>query len=213
MSDQKSGPKIVTAEYARAKGEIALRSHEYDGIREYDQTLPNWWLFIFFGSVIFFIGYWLIYYNLGITRTDAQVIEEKIAVIEEAKAKALEEMLSRLNDDALVDQWAADPSAVDAGRQIYLSNCIACHGENLTASIDLGGGQSVNLPGLSLKDGQWKYGSTPMDIFKIINEGTPAGSSGHNGARMEAWGQKLPPIQVAQLTAFLIHENLPEFQK
>jgi len=52
-----------------------------------------------------------------------------------------------------------------------------------------------------------------MDIFKLINEGTPPDSTGHNGAKMEAWGLKLPPVQVAELTAFLISENKGEFAK
>lgn len=43
-----------------------------------------------------------------------------------------------------------------------------------------------------------------MDIFRIINEGNRADSPGHNGAKMEAWGQKMPPVQVAELTAFII---------
>lgn len=205
-------PNITRAEYASKKGEIALRSHEFDGIQEYDQTLPNWWLFIFYASIAAFVGGWFLYYNLGVSKTDAEVIDAKLAQIAQTKAKALEDMLSQLNDDSLVNQWAADSAAVEAGRQIFQANCIACHGENLTASIDVGGGQSVNLPGLSLKDHEWKYGSKPMDVFKIINDGTPADSEGHNGARMAAWGQTLPPIQIAQLTAFIIHENEADFK-
>ena len=94
-----------------------------------------------------------------------------------------------------------------------MANCIACHGQDLAAKIDIGGGQSVNLPGLSLTDGEWKYGANPMDIFKIINEGTPADSPGHNGAKMEAWGQRLPPLQIAEMTAFIISRNQAEFSK
>lgn len=211
--DPKKQPEITHAEYASKKGEIALRPHEFDGIQEYDQTLPNWWLFIFYASVAAFFGWWFLYYNLGLTQTDAQRVDSQLEHISQAKAKALEDMLAQLNDEALITQWATDSSAVEAGRLIYQANCIACHGEDLTASIDIGGGQKVNLPGLSLKDGEWKYGATPMDIFKIINEGTPPESTGHNGAKMAAWGQTLPPIQVAQLTAFLIQENAAEFQK
>lgn len=209
---QEKQPNITRAEYASKKGEIALRSHEYDGIQEYDQMLPNWWRFIFYASVAAFVGGWVVYYNLGLSKTDAEVVDAQLEEIAQAKAKALEEMLSKLTDEALINQWATDSAAVDAGRQAYQANCIACHGENLTAAIDIGGGQTVNLPGLSLKDGEWKYGSKPMDVFRIINEGTPADSAGHNGARMQAWGQTMPPLQVAQLTAFLIHENPADFK-
>jgi cytochrome c oxidase cbb3-type subunit 3 len=210
--DPTKQPEITHAEYASKKGEIALRPHEFDGIQEYDQTLPNWWLFIFYASIVAFVGGWFLYYNAGLTKTDAEKVDARLRHISQTKAKALEDMLTTLSDDALVEKWATDGAAVEAGRQIYQANCIACHGENLAASIDVGGGQTVNLPGLSLKDGEWKYGAKPMDIFRIINEGTPADSPGHNGAKMQAWGQTLPPLQVAQLTAFLIHENEAEFK-
>jgi cytochrome c oxidase cbb3-type subunit 3 len=210
MSDEQ---EIHKAQYASKKGEVVLREHTYDGIQEYDQTLPNWWLFIFFGALLFFFGYWIAYYQFGWAKTDAQKIEEAMAVISDAKAKALEEMLAKLSDDALVNDWATDPSRVAAGEMIYMANCIACHGQDLKAAIDIGGGQTVALPGLSLTDGEWKYGGKPMDIFRLINQGTPADSPGHNGAKMEAWGQKIPPVQIAELTAFLISRNAAEFNK
>lgn len=203
--------EVKKAEYAREKGELVLRSHEYDGIQEYDQTLPNWWLFIFYGSLVFFVAYWVAYYNFGLFRDDREVINSKIERIDEMKAKALEDMVASLSDEDLIQTWATNPSVVDAGKQIYLSNCIACHGQDLQARIDIGDGKFVALPGLSLKDGKWKYGAQPMAVFKLIHDGTPADSTGHNGARMEAWGQKMAPLQIAQLTAFLIHENLPDF--
>lgn len=206
-------PEIRRAQYAEKDGEVVLRDHEYDGIQEFDQKLPNWWLFIFVAGHLFFVGWWFAYYNLGLSQTDAQKIEAAMAVIAEAKAKALDEMLAKLNDEMLVSDWATDPGHVAAGQETYMTNCIACHGQDLAARIDIGGGQFVNLPGLSLTDGEWKYGGKPMDIFKIINEGTPADSPGHNGAKMEAWGQKLPPVQVAELTAFIISRNAAEFNK
>ena len=206
-------PEIRRAQYAEKEGEVVLRDHVYDGIREYDQKLPNWWLFIFIAAHVFFVGWWFAYYNLGWGKTDEQKIAAAMAVISDAKAKALEEMLAKLDDNALVNEWATDPTRVASGEMAYMANCIACHGQDLAAKIDLGDGQSVNLPGLSLTDGEWKYGSKPMDIFRLINDGTPAESPGHNGAKMEAWGQKMPPVQIAEITAFLISRNAAEFNK
>jgi cytochrome c oxidase cbb3-type subunit 3 len=203
--------EIEKAEYAREKGEVVLRSHEYDGIQEYDQVLPNWWLFIFYGTLVFFVGYWVAYYNFGLFRDDQTVINEKIEKIEIAKAKALDDMVASLSDEDLIQRWAVDPAVVESGKQVYLTNCVACHGQDLAARIDIGEGKFVALPGLSLNDGEWKYGSRPMEIFQLIHGGTPADSPGHNGARMEPWGQKMPPLQIAQLTAFLIYENPKDF--
>ncbi len=210
MSDE---PEIRRAQYAEKEGEVVLREHEYDGIQEYDQKLPNWWLVIFIAALVFFLGYWVAYYQFGLMQTDDQKIAAAMARIEKAQKKALDEMLAKLNDEALVNDWAKDPARVASGRESYLINCTACHGQDLAARIDIGGGQFVNLPGLSLKDGQWKYGAKPMDIFRLINSGTPPESPGHNNAKMEAWGLKLPPVQIAELTAYIISENQAEFSK
>ncbi len=204
-------PEIRRAQFAEKKGEVVLREHEYDGIREYDQKLPNWWLFIFVASFGFALVYWVVYYNFGLMKTDEHVIQASMSRVSEAKQKALEEMLAKLDDKALINDWATDPTRVASGKALYLQNCTACHGQDLRAAIDIGGGKTAPLPGLPLTDGQWKHGDTPMAIFKIINDGTPANSPGHNGARMEAWGLKIPPQGIAELTAYLISENSQEF--
>ena len=71
----------------------------------------------------------------------------------------------------------------------------------------------VPLPGLPLNDGQWKFGGKPMDIFKLINEGSPPESTGHNGAKMQVWGQTLSPKQIAEVTAYLITKLPDEFKE
>ncbi len=204
-------PKITRAAYAKEKGEIALRDHEYDGIQEYDQLLPNWWLFIFFAFTFFFFAYWIVYYQFGLTRTDVERLDDRLAVIREAKAAALEEMLANLDDEILVTQFATDPGQLAVGSQVYTTHCLACHGQDLHARIALGNDQYVNLPGRSLMDGNWEYGSNPMDIFRIINDGSPADSPGYNGAKMEAFGQRLPPTDIAAVTAYILHHNAEQF--
>ena len=207
----KPDSELREAEYATDKGEVVLRPHTYDGIREYDQMLPRWWLAIFFGCIAFFPGYWVLYYHFGWFHSDAEVVQQELAVIEEAKAKELAATLAKLDDNTLIGTWSTDDAVVKAGHATFEANCIACHGQNLSAKIDLGNGQSVALPGLPLNDGTWKYGSRPMDLFKLIHDGTPPSSTGHNGARMEAWGQKMAPAKIAELTAFLIRENPKDF--
>ncbi len=199
------------AQYAEKKGEVVLRDHEYDGIQEYDQKLPNWWLVIFIAATVFAAGYWIAYYQFNWLKTDIEKIEESMAEIRANQEKALLEMLDQLNNDVIVKEWATNPEYVSTGKEVYQVNCIGCHGEDLSGKIATGGGQFVTLPGLPLTDGEWKYGAQPMDIFKIINEGTPADSSGHNNAKMEAWGKKLPPVQIAKVTAYIVRENAEEF--
>jgi cytochrome c oxidase cbb3-type subunit 3 len=197
--------------FAKEKGEVILREHEYDGIQEYDQKLPNWWLFTFYGAIVFFIGYWALYYHTGILKSDQVVIQEKIAAIQKAKDAELEKTLASLDDSKLVHQWAADPAIVSAGEATYLTNCSACHGPDLSATM-LVGGAKIPLPGLPINDGQWKFGNKPMDIFKLINLGSPPDSAGYNGAKMQAWNQTMTPKQIAEVTAFIISKVPADFK-
>jgi cytochrome c oxidase cbb3-type subunit 3 len=197
--------------FAKEKGEVILREHEYDGIQEYDQKLPNWWLFTFYGAIVFFIGYWALYYHTDLLKTDQVIIQEQIAAVQKAKDAELEKTLATLDNSKLVHQWATDPAIVSAGEATYLTNCSACHGADLSATMVVGAAK-IPLPGLAINDGQWKFGNKPMDIFKLINEGSPPESTGNNGAKMQAWNQTLSPKQVAEVTAFIIAKVPADFK-
>lgn len=203
-------PEIKRGKYAKEKGETILREHEFDGIQEFDQKLPNWWLFTFYGGVAWFVAYWVIYYYTGSFRTDQEKIVSEVVALQEKKDSELAQTLAALDDKTLVEQWSKDPSIVAAGEATYSVSCAACHAADLTATLDAGGAK-IPLPGRSLTDGHWEYGPAPMDIFKLINEGTPAEAPGFNGAKMQAWGQMLTPKQIAEVTAFLISRNPKDF--
>lgn len=203
-------PEIKRGSYAKEKGEVVLREHEYDGIQEFDQKLPNWWLFTFYGGIIWFVAYWVIYYHAGWSATDQQKIITRVAALQEKKDAELAATLASLDDKALVEHWAADPMVVAAGEATYAVSCSACHAADLSGTMEAGGGK-IPLPGRPLTDGHWEYGAKPMQIFKLINEGTPADAPGYNGAKMQAWGQVLTPKQVAEVTAFLISRNPKDF--
>ncbi len=192
-------------EFAREKGEIILREHEYDGIQEFDQKLPNWWLFTFYGAIVFFIGMWFLNYTIKILPTDEERIQNAVMKVFDNRSAMLAKTVSSLTDHDLVKVWATNPSIVKSGETIYLQVCIACHGPNLDAP---------NKLALSLVDRNWKYGGKPMEIFKLINHGTPLESKGMepSGARMLAYGQQFTPDQVASLTAFIISKNSEEFK-
>ncbi|MES2660373.1 MAG: cbb3-type cytochrome c oxidase N-terminal domain-containing protein [Verrucomicrobiota bacterium] len=198
--------------FAKEKGEVVLREHEYDGIQEYDQKLPNWWLFTFYGAIVWFIAYWALYYHTSLLKNDHDLVREKILAIQKAKMVELEKTLATLNDSTLVHVWSTNPELVTAGEATYLTNCSACHAADLSATMDAGGGNKIPLPGLSLTDHQWKFGGKPMDLFKLINEGSPADSTGNNGAKMQPWGQTLTPKQVAEVVAFIVARVPDDFK-
>lgn len=210
MSDETPQEEVRRGDFARERGEVILREHEYDGIQEFDQKLPNWWLFTFYFAIVWFVVYWALYYHTGTYKTDQQKIIEQLTALEEQKSAALAEALESITDEALINEWASDGAIVASGEAIYTTNCIACHAADLSATM-LVGDQKIPLPGMALNDGEWKYGGKPLDLFKIINEGTPPESPGHNGAKMQPWGQMLSPKQIAEVTAFLISKNPDDF--
>lgn len=197
--------------FAKEKGEVILREHEFDGIQEYDQKLPNWWLFTFYGAIVFSIAYWFLYYNLGEIKPSRTLIKEQMTAIQVEKTKELEKTLATLDDSTLVHTWAADPALVAAGEATYMTNCSACHATDLSATMEAGG-TKIPLPGLPLTDHEWKFGGKPMDLFKLVNEGSPADSSGHNGAKMQAWGQTLSPKQIAEVVAYIVSKVPDDFK-
>ena len=223
MSDQEADhAKPKTALYADKDNEVVLRPHVYDGIQEYDQKLPNWWLFTFYAAVVLFVVMWIGYSQLDMGQTDQEEIDGIIAEINQKKEAELEDLLQDLDDQSFVTTWATNEVAVANGKATYTTHCVACHGPDMSATMKVEGMPApIPLPGIPLNDREWKFGAwasyegegRPMNIFKLINEGSPPESKGHNGAKMEAWGNKLPAKTIAEVVAYIISENKDEFAK
>ncbi len=203
-------------QFAKKKGEIILREHKFDGIQEFDQKLPNWWLFTFYGAIVFFVGYWFVYYGTSLVKSPQLAVQEKIIAVQAAQIRGLNKLLADLNDSKLVHVFAKDPLYVAAGQATFTKNCVPCHGVDLSATQDDGRGGKIHLPGLPLNDHIWKFTDKPMGLFNLINKGSPPESTGNNGTKMEAWGQKLSPMEIAQVLSYVISKvpedfkNIPE---
>jgi cytochrome c oxidase cbb3-type subunit 3 len=207
-------------DFARTKGEIVLREHEFDGIQEYDQKLPNWWLFTFYAAIAWFVIHWTLYYHTSVFKDAHQEVKEQILAVQKAKSVELEKMVATLDDSKLVHEWATKPEVVAAGEATFLTNCTACHGVDLSATMTVGN-VKMKLPGLPLNDHIWKFGKTtpdgkvvasPMRLFKLINEGSPPESTGNNGAKMQVWGQSLTPKQIAEVVSYIISKVPEDFK-
>ena len=61
---------------------ITLREHTFDGIEEYDQKLPNWWLFTLYITIVWFVFAWVAYYQLGFFPSDYERVDGQIAKID-----------------------------------------------------------------------------------------------------------------------------------
>jgi cytochrome c oxidase cbb3-type subunit 3 len=179
--------------------EPTLRPHSYDGITEYDQKLPNWWLFTFYIAIAFFVVFWVLYYQTSLLRSDTEILRDEIARIDSIKAKELESMLSEL-DDSVLWKMSQNTQVVAAGKATFQGICHTCHGVDLSAKLE-----GMPLPGLPLNDSEWKYGGRPMEVFHIVTEGSPDITKG-----MQSWKAVLGPKKIAEVVAYVMsHHQAP----
>jgi len=171
------------------KHEENLRPHIYDGIQEYDNRLPNWWLWTFYGAVILSVIYWFSFYDAKIMESDTARIDEQMAQVEEARLAAIGD----INNDTLW-QMSRNPGFVAAGETIFKEKCVACHGPDLKAG--------PGLAGVNLVDNEWKWGNQPMSVYSVVTNGSPDRKSG-----MQSWVGELGPQKVSQVVAFVLSHH------
>ena len=166
-----------------------LRPHVYDGIQEYDNRLPNWWLWTFYGAAIFSVIYWFSFYDAEIMKSDTEIVEAQMAKVEEARLEALGE----ISNDTLW-QMSRNEGFVEKGEQIYQEKCLACHGSDLKAG--------AGLAGVNLVDDEWRWGNQPMSVYAVVANGSPDKSKG-----MQSWISELGPQKVSQVVAFILSHH------
>ena len=130
--------------------------HEYDGIQEYDNRLPNWWLYTLFGAIVFAGWYWLHFETFKIGAGPDAAYREEMAALEAVKAK------SAVKPEELI-ALSKDANAVKAGQEVFTTTCVACHGP--------GGGGTI---GPNLTDPFWMHGGAPDKVFNTVRDGFAA---------------------------------------
>jgi cytochrome c oxidase cbb3-type subunit III len=160
-----------------------LLAHEYDGIKEYDNPLPRWWVWIFAGTFWFSIGYFFHYHISPNGQSVLALYEADVREAREAEAKAT---LAQPVTEESLGKLMADTALMADAKVLFNARCAACHG-------DLGQG----LIGPNLTDNTWLHGKASLsDIYGIIDAGVPAKG-------MPAWGRQLSPIELRKVAAFV----------
>jgi len=161
-----------------------LLEHDYDGIKELDNVLPPWWVYMFYATVFFGVGY-LGYHHLFGGENQIQEYQRKnteaLLAIEEWK-KTAKDLVDVSNVVALTDE-----SNLAAGKTIFLEKCAVCH---LTD-----GGGSI---GPNLTDEYWILGGGIKEIFRTISEG------GRDGKGMIPWKTEMKPSQIQQVASYIL---------
>ena len=161
-----------------------ILDHNYDGIQELDNKLPPWWVYGFYGTILFAVVYLV---RFEVLNEYNQIEEYEIAVadakIEVEKWKKTAKNLV----DASTVTLLTDASDLKAGKIIFTTNCAVCH------KADGSGGIGSNLT-----DPHWILGGGIKNVFNTISEG------GRSGKGMIAWKNELKPLERAQVASYVL---------
>lgn len=161
----------------KGKVESSDPSHVWDGdLRELNNPLPRWWLWVFMASVVFGFVYLALYPGLGTYKgllgwSQAGQHAAEVSAAEAAQAPRFARFAAMS-----LPELAADPDAMGTARSIYANVCAGCHGSDARGAI--------GFPDLT--DGDWLYGGDPETIVATIANGRMGVMPGWEAALGEA---------------------------
>lgn len=174
--------------------EAIIIDHGFDGIKELDNALPQWWLSLFYFGIVFCITYMLAYTFTDFADSDVEYVEE-MAILDERDAKWAE--ANDITIEGAVNK-SNDPAIVEEGKKIFTQNCTQCH-------LDAGKGGI----GPNLTDDAWINHENEdlfLNIYAIVYDGAP-----HN-PQMRAFGQRkeLSGLAIEKVASYVYHINQVE---
>ncbi|MBA5776149.1 cytochrome-c oxidase, cbb3-type subunit III [Stappia sp. F7233] len=182
---------------------VETTGHEWDGLKELNNPLPRWWLYLFYATCVWAFAYWIIYpawplvsgYTRGVLGISQRA--DAIAAYEAGMAERAETGQALIN--ASLDEIQSNPQllefAMASGQAAFGDNCAPCHGSGATGA--------VGYP--NLQDDKWIWGGSIDDLHQTIRFGI---RSGHDEARigdMPAFGRDgiLDKQQVDQVASYV----------
>ncbi len=158
-----------------------LLDHDYDGIRELNNKLPRWWVWLFNLTTLFALLYLLHYHVLHKGKLMAAQYQDEMRLGEVLKAKAMGEFEANM---ASLEP-SKDAKVIAEGKETFLKLCAPCHRAD-------GGG----LVGPNLCDNYWIHGSNFVDNLRTIWNGVP--SKG-----MVTWKGTLKPATIYAAASYI----------
>jgi cytochrome c oxidase cbb3-type subunit III len=177
--------------------------HEWDGIKELNKPLPLWWLWVFYATILWSVGYWIVYpawptvsnYTRGILGYSSRANVTESA----AAAKAAQSKYNDAIAKASLAEIEANPDllafSIAGGRAAFLNNCAGCHGQNAQGSI--------GYP--SLVDDVWLWGGKLDAIYQTISYGVRNGSDQTRVSQMPRFGADniLTGVQIEDVAEYV----------
>lgn len=183
---------------------VETTGHEWDGIRELDNPLPRWWLWVFYGCIAVAVVYWVLMpawpglngYTPGVLKqSDRADVVEQLNALQAQRGRS-----EGLLVTATLQQIEADPAlqahALAVGQSVFGDNCASCHG--------IGGGGAKGYP--NLRDDVWLWGGSLEQIEHTIRVGVRSAHPETRTSQMPAFGRDgmLDAAQVSDLSNYVV---------
>ena len=165
----------------QAGDEALIPGHEADGIRELDNLLPRWWVWLFYMTIVFSVIYMAYYHVFNAGDLQTEEYHKEASRGEAIKSASLAKFESNL--EALKPE--STQTILSEGQQVFTQMCAPCHRPD-------GGG----LVGPNLTDDYWIHGAEYTDNLKTIVNGVPEKG-------MVSWRGVLKPAQIQAVASYI----------
>ena len=159
--------------------EDKLLDHNFDGIQEFDNPMPTWWVGLFVFTIIWAIGYMFFYEITGIGNTQLDDYHNELAAA--AKQYGGDGVEEAVVEIALLTA----PDQISEGEKIFKMNCSSCHGQAGEGGI-----------GPNLGDSKWLHGGDFKSIVNTITHGVPEKG-------MISWEPILKTKKIVQVASYI----------
>lgn len=184
---------------------VETTGHVWDGIRELNNPLPRWWLIVFWVTVAWSVGYWILMpawpgitgYTKGLREhSERENVAIQLAALDEQRAAATQRLIEAPSLQAIENDADLLQFAMAAGESLFGDNCATCHGA--------GGQGFVGYP--SLVDDSWLWGGTLEDIQQTLHYGIRSTHPQTRFNMMLAYGRDglLTREQISDLTEYVV---------
>jgi cytochrome c oxidase cbb3-type subunit 3 len=164
-----------------------VMEHKFDGIAELNNPTPAWFMVLFYGTIIFAIGYLLNYHVFQYGKSQE---EEYVAEIEQSETDKVAFLSNPVNSASAVNEnnvvQSKDDAVLKSGAALFANRCTPCHGEH-----------AEGIVGPNLTDNYWLHGGGIKDVFKTIKYGIPEKG-------MVAWEKSLSAAQISDLANYVL---------
>jgi cytochrome c oxidase cbb3-type subunit 3 len=156
-----------------------LLDHNYDGIKELDNNLPPWWVYMFYLTIVFAAVY-MYYYHFSSGPSQVEEYKNEM-VVAEAQMK---EAANKVNEDNVT--VLTDAARIASGKEVFTQNCANCHGNAGEGKI-----------GPNLTDKNWIHGGDIKAVFITVKNGSTTKG-------MPAWKTQLSPSQIQEVSSYIL---------